>query len=166
MQDSPNENEPQTFLLYADVAKSGRIVHEELPVDKLSGDTMRVLASPGLVQGIARGDVLRIVDDDHRFEVVSRAGNVAVQMFCQDGLTKLDAMENLLSSEGLGQIDGATDQLIVLTFPVSATFSKIEMVTKNAAERISADGWQYGNVYADDDGNEPLNWWLNSQSSR
>ncbi len=162
MQNLTNDDEPRTFLLYADAASSGRIVHEELPVDILSGDTMRVLTSPGLVQGIARGDVVRIMDDDHRFEVVSRAGNVAVQIFCRDGLTKLNTMENFLNSHSLGQIDGATDRLIVLTFPVSVTFSKIEMVTENAVEHVSADGWQYGNVYADDDGNEPLNWWLNS----
>jgi hypothetical protein len=85
-----------------------------------------------------------------------------VQIFCRDGLASLEAVDLLLRSIGLGEIDGATDGIIVLTFPSSATFQRIEDVIQRVVEHIDALSWQYGNVYADNGCGEPLNWWLNS----
>ena len=149
--------DPETALLFAGLRRSGEVVREEVRVAALPDGTLRVLASPGLVQNIARGDVVRILDEAGRFEVLKRAGNVAVQVFCDDGVGGMAPVRQILGADG--EIDGATEGLLVLTFAVSIGFPRIEALVEAVCTEVQAGGWQYGNVYADDEGRVPLNWW-------
>ncbi len=52
----------QTLDLRAGVKTSGEPVYEEVLVDGLGNRTYRLAASPGLVLGVAAGDVIELID--------------------------------------------------------------------------------------------------------
>lgn len=153
-----DQTDVTTILIFAGRKRSGEIVHEEIPVQHTSGGNYVVLASPGLAQGVAKGDLIQITDGSGKFSVLERGRNVCVQIFCKNGLAALEKARSSL--DGWGIIDGAETEIIVVTFPVDLGFAKIESVVNEICSAIGADGWQYGNIYAEDDDESPLNWWM------
>jgi hypothetical protein len=128
-------------------------VHVELTRDGL----YRVLYSPGLVEGIAAGDLIRLVGEDGRFEVVERGGNVSFTV----SANPIDELRAHLVRElaALGGVcDGSITNAAVFPVPVRVGFAAIERVINEAmAAHPNADGWWYGNVYGED--GKPLEWW-------
>lgn len=128
----------------------------------------KVLASPGFAPGVAAGDVIEMIPDQRgRFTVVTRSGNLCVQVFflnedMEDRKRVLDRTTALVRSIG-GWLDGGKDaktsHLIVYTIPVSVGLSEVERVMAEISIEPTFASWMFGNVYADD-GVTPLNWWV------
>ena len=49
---------------------------EPVHVERTGESKYRILYSPGLILGIAAGDEIELIEDQGRFEVSSRGGNV------------------------------------------------------------------------------------------
>jgi hypothetical protein len=149
-------NQRIALNLLAGKKKSGQPVHEEVLVDRLSPGRYRIVASPGLVLGVAAGDVIETIGDEGGFRVVSRGGNLAIQLFGDNCLVD----EHLHELSGLSHaIDGRAQNLTVLTVPVRLGFARVEAALNDFCLRHPGIKWYYGNVYDPTDGVTPLNWW-------
>jgi hypothetical protein len=131
---------------------------QPVEVERLDSGDLLVLYSPGLVEGIAAGDVIKITDPSlGRFEVVRRGRNLAVKFAAPhpiaDLLPSISADLDVLG----GRLDGAIEKAAVWTVPAHAGFKRIENVMSSAVARTPASDWWYGNVY--DDVGQPLRWW-------
>jgi len=147
------------ILLLIDVV-NGKPIKEPVHVADLGDGRFRLLYSPGLVQGIAAGDEFRLADDDGRFEVLSRAGNLAVQVFSSGPVGELRAeLADRVARLG-GTLDGAIERGPAFTVPFVAGFAAVEAVLNQWVEEHPDWEWYYGNVYRTADGVTPLNWWL------
>jgi len=152
--------EERHLLLLVEMV-NGRPVKEPVHVRDRGGGRFGVLYSPGLVQGIAAGDEFRLLDDDGRFEVLSRAGNLAVQVFSREPVATLRD-ELVRRVTGLaGRLDGAIEHGLVFTLPLPAAgFAAIDAVFNRWIAEHAGWEWYYGNVYSPADGVTPLNWWV------
>lgn len=136
-------------------------VFEEVPV-QLTGEEglVFVLNSPVLLENMAAGDVIRVLDDG-RFEPIQRGGNVCIQWFRSK--PRVTAVEARLTSsvEALGgRLDAEHPGVLVYTIPLRRVgFGAIEAAFNEAVQASPDAGWMFGNVY-DPDSGEPLNWWL------
>src|SRR5690242_2215903 len=147
------------LLLLVDVV-NGKPAKEPVHVADLGEGRFRLLYSPGLVQGIAAGDEFRLRDGDGRFEVLSRSGNLALQVFSSAPIGELRAELAARVSRLGGTLDGAIEQGLSFTVPLTAGFPAIEAVFNSWVNEHPGWEWYYGNVYSTDDGVTPLNWWL------
>ena len=131
---------------------------QPVEVAALGDDLYRVLYSPGLVEGIAANDVIRLVDHTlGTFEVVERGHNVAVKVASSSEISNtLAEIERVLAPLGARR-DGAISKAAVWTIPVTPGFEAIEAAMTEIMRIIPESEWWYGNVY-DESGN-PLNWW-------
>src|SRR5690606_39345213 len=112
----------ELLKLYAGIRTDGSAVQEEVPVEGLGGGRFRILQSPGLVLGVAAGDVIELTSAG-RFKVVSRGRNLCVQVFAP--ASSVDRLENALTGRLKvlgGRLDGRGAQLLVYTVPVSVGF--------------------------------------------
>jgi hypothetical protein len=152
-----------TVELFVDWTSDGQRFYEEVPVEGLGGDRYRALASPGLLDGLASGDVFERREDG-TFDVTERSGNLCVQIWYpeEDLGERIDA--GLLGGvQALGGwLDGRTARGSVLTFPLSAGFPRIEKLLDDFVATAPAARWSYANVY-DADGWTPLRWWEGEQ---
>jgi hypothetical protein len=133
-------------------------VEEEVVVEPLGGNRHRLLQSPGLVLGLAAGDVFE-VGERGECRVLERGRNVCIQIFFRADGPSLEAR----ATEGLaalkGRLDGKTAKELVYTVPVSSGFTEMERVLADLVSRFPGAEWYYGNVYDPNDGVTPLNWW-------
>lgn len=149
-----------TIELLAGYGSNGVPAYEEVLVEPTNVDHhYRMVASPGLVLGVAAGDLIALKDDPKgRFDVVERGGNVCVQVMGRS----LDDFEQIASRELIelgARIDGRTEKVLVYTIPVSCGFPVIEEILGKALSHCHGCEWFYGNVYDPADGVTPLNWW-------
>jgi hypothetical protein len=154
------ETDASHLLLLIEHA-DGRAVREPVQVEVLGGGLYRLRYSPGFVRGIAAGDEFRLVDgEEGAFEVVRRAGNVAVQVYCAEPVAACRAELAALAAAAGGVLDGGIERGLVFTFPVSVGFGAIERVFDSWVRSHVGWEWQYGNVYDPVDRVTPLNWWV------
>ena len=147
-----------TVRLLAGRGKHER-VFEEVAVEAVSLHRYRLLASPGLLDGLAAGDVFDRRDDGS-YVVVTRSGNLCIQLWYpnQDLHSRVDG-ELLPDVQELGGwLDGRSPGVSVFTVPLNATFARIEPVFDQWVATAAGSGWSFANVYADD-GTTPLGWW-------
>ena len=147
--------ERTTVDLVAGRKASGEPVFEEVLVDRLDGDTYRIVATPGLVLGVAADDIVR-VSPEAQFEVVERGRNLAVQVYGRH--EDVDEITKDVWELG-GALDGRADNLTVYTIPVTAGFPRVEAVFNALVARHPDVEWYFGNVYDPEDGVTPLDWW-------
>jgi Domain of unknown function (DUF4265) len=147
--------ERTTVDLVAGHKSSGEPVFEQVLVDRLDDGTYRIIATPGLVLGIAADDVVRVTPDS-QYELVERGRNLAVQVYGNHDL--VDEVTKDVWELG-GALDGRADNLTVYTIPVTAGFPKVEQVFNDLVGRHPEVEWYFGNVYDNVDGVTPLNWW-------
>ncbi len=138
-------------------------VMEAVPATPLDEPSTFVLAAtPGLAQGTAAQDIVR-VHDDGSFEVVRRGGNLAVHVLARglgDGAyAQLEADVERLGGylDGGADTEGATVR--VFTIPVTAGFPAVEAAFDSFVTRHPQAQWFFGNVYDPADGVSSLNWW-------
>ena len=131
---------------------------QPVEVDARPDGTFLILHSPGFVEGIAAGDVVRITDRElGLFEVVERGGNVSLKWSTPDSIAGVLDQANAILSELSASFDGAIEHAAVWTVPVAAGFSAIEERMERVVALRDGSSWWYGNVY--DDKGAPLNWW-------
>jgi Domain of unknown function (DUF4265) len=143
--------------VFAQTSKSGRRVYEQVLV-KQEGAHYRLVQSPGLVIGIAAGDLFDLAANDAP-RVIERGGNVCVQVFSPDATALAPMLGARFAAIG-GRLDGSTAKNLVYTVAVTAGFDAIEAIF---AELDQVE-WYYGNVYDPKDGKTPLNWWIDADT--
>jgi hypothetical protein len=154
-----------TVRLLAGKAPSGRPVFEDVPADRTAPATWMLSASPGMAMGAAAGDVVR-VRPDGTFDVLTRAGNVAVHVAGPTAATEqfdrlVESVEKLGGRlDGRGYTRDGTASMVVLTIPFGAGFAAIEAVLNDYAAKAVDVEWYYANIYDPADDTTPLNWWL------
>jgi hypothetical protein len=142
--------------LFVDGAPAGKL--QPVEVERCDAGLFRVLYSPGFVEGIAAGDVIRIADEKFgHFEVVTRGGNIAVKLATEQPIATLASLVSGELEPLGGRFDGALEHAAVWTIPLTVGFKKIEEIMSRAAAVTPGSNWWYGNVY--DAEGEPLRWW-------
>jgi hypothetical protein len=152
--------ERATVNIVASTNADGSPFFESVLVEPVDDGSYRVLASPGLVEGIAAGDEIEMVAGRQgEFRLVKRGGNVCIQFFWDGDIDRCPlALAPRIEALG-GRIDGQTSGLLVFTVPASAGFEAIEAIFYAAEKEYPGCGWMYGNVYDPADGKTPLDWW-------
>ncbi len=150
---------PEQHLLLLIEYRDGHPIKEPVHVEPLGNNQFRLLYSPGFVQGMAAGDVFRLLNDDGDFEVLSRAGNLAVQLFHTEPVAPVQAGLTRRVEQLGGVLDGAIERGLVFTVPLRAGFPAVEALFNQLVKEYPGLEWYYGNVYDRRDGVTPLNWW-------
>jgi Domain of unknown function (DUF4265) len=151
-------SEPHDHVrLLAGINSRGNPVYEVVPAVAVEAGVFEVLGTPALAFGCAAGDRIRVAEDGS-FEVVGRGGNVAAVIFPRASVDDADLAE---LSAVLDELEGVAEspedgRFVVVTVPVSATFSAIESAVDDWARRHDAE-WSFSNVFDSDD--QPINWW-------
>jgi hypothetical protein len=132
---------------------------QPVEVDLISPNVYRILFSPGFVEDIAAGDVIRVTDKKKGgFEVIEYGGNVSVKISDTSRIIeKLPDIDSILSKLNARR-DGNLEHVAVWTIPVESGFKDIEASVIEACKLLEDPDWWYGNVY--DAQNNPINWWL------
>jgi hypothetical protein len=146
----------QTLQVRAGDNKRG-VVMEEVLVVMLGENRYRALSTPGLGTGFARDDVFAL-DDAGDPQVLQYGGRIGIQAYIRGGRRSADAAQAAIIGLG-GSVDGASSEesveVVTASFPVALGFPAIERCLGEAL----VDGFSYTNVYADDEGLEPIGWW-------
>ncbi len=132
---------------------------EATEVRRLADGLLEILYTPGFVEGIAAGDLIRVTDPDTgAFEVVRRGGNLGVKLFSEGPIQPvLDWLgPSLLALQA--RLDGQIERGAVLTIPASIGLPAVDAAMDAVATAFPGLVWYYGNVY--DAAGEPLGWWL------
>ena len=158
---SAKEKMHSTINLAVDTNPDGSPFYESILVDVLGENRYRVVASPGLAEGMAAGDEIELAPDEPLgYRILRRGGNISVQFYWNGDLKKcLREMEPKARAIG-GRVDGESPGLLVFTLPASAGFPAIEKIFYDAQKQYPECRWMYGNVYDPADGETPLNWWV------
>ena len=133
---------------------------QPVPARELEDGTFEILSSPGLVQGVAAGDTIRL-SDRHKgaFDVIRHGGNLCLQVLRSGGIAPVVQLLLPRIQALSGRLDGQILRGAVFTIPVTAGFQAIEEIMAEAVKAFDGVEWYYGNVYGPD-GITPLNWWL------
>ncbi|MCR6650314.1 MAG: DUF4265 domain-containing protein [Cellvibrionaceae bacterium] len=147
----------QVIELFAGRNPEGQPVVERIPVEINDQNECRLVRSPAFVKGLARGDLIRVNQQNGEFELRQRSGNLCIRVFSRGDIRALDdAITPELEKLG-GQLDFENPRVLVYSIHVSCGFNAIETVLNAHLSTDSA--WFYGNVYDPEDGVTPLNWW-------
>lgn len=147
-----------TVQLLVGPTSDGTPFFEDVPVEPIGGQRYRILASPGLLDGLAAGDVFER-DRDGTYRVLERSGNLCIQVYDAESLSHDRFDADLLPQVRAmgGWLDGRTSRVNVLTIPVSAGFAAIERAMNAWVASTPGATWSYANVYAED--GSQLGWW-------
>ena len=134
-------------------------MEEVVPAEPLGRGCYRLLASPGLVEGVAAGDELELAPADPAgYRVLRRGGQLCIWVYVPDPPpTQTDARLSRAAASLGGFLDGGNTRLRILTVPVSAGFARVETELDAAVAELGGSSWAYGNVYDRQD--RPLGWW-------
>ncbi len=138
--------------------RNGKPDYEPVHVEPVAGHRFRVLYSPGLAYGMAAGDELE-VDEEGRYEVVARGGNLSVRLLCGSGVADMEPSWTEQIERIGGRLDGQVRAGLAYTIPLSAGRDVIGRIFAKAKQENPGALWEYGNVY-DEDGK--LMEWLRS----
>ncbi|MEZ3180081.1 DUF4265 domain-containing protein [Streptomyces pimonensis] len=157
--ESPAPSDHCHVALRVGFASSGQPVFETLPARAIGSGTYELTGSPGMVEGCAAGDLLRI-DADGVFRIERRGPNLCIQVF---GEPPFDAESLESLSSDFAPLGGLVEapagrRFIVVTVPAAAGFPVVESVMETWAAGVSVlIEWGFSNVFGPD--GEPLNWW-------
>jgi|GEM_PF-1016304 len=142
--------------------ESARPMTEVLETVRLGPHLYQLIHSPGTLEGLARGDIVKLKPDDPRgFEVVSRSGNLCVWFYfaeigrnrCPDG----DFVRESVERFG-GTCDGGGNTNLIFSIPVPFGFPAIEALFNGLTSQFPGSSWLFGNVYDPWNGFVPLAW--------
>jgi hypothetical protein len=146
-----------TVVILVEKDEDGRPVLEEVRVAPKGGNLYELLQSPGLALGLAAGDVFALAADKS-YEVISRGGNVCIQIFAPSVDVMKDATTRAIEELG-GRLDGYEGRELIYTVSAAVGFPAIEAALQRIKDEFPVAEWFYGNVYEPTDGVTPLNWW-------
>jgi hypothetical protein len=144
------------IYLVAGRKTSGEAVFEEVLVTREGASHYRIEATPGLVLGVARGDLIEYEEESKSFVVLERGGNLAVHVYGPHAVAERVAEE--VEKLG-GSLDGRARDLTVFTVPAAVGFPAVEELFNGLAAADEGVHWYFGNVYDPADGVTPLDWW-------
>lgn len=158
-------NQP-TVRLLATLKESGQPVFEEVPVEVLGPNRYRLLASPGILDGLAAGDTFTVDPISHLYRVHVRGGNLCVQVWYPglDLAGRVDAELVPPVTAMAGRLDGREQELSSFTIPLSAGMAAIEALFNEWVDSADGATWSFGNAY-EDDGITQLPWLTEALSS-
>ena len=127
----------------------------------------RLVYSPGMVEGVARGDVIELCEDDPRgFKVISRSGNLCVWFYFETLGANQGAegarVRAAVQSVG-GGCDGGGNSHLVFSIPIAVGFPAVEAALNEQMAQHPGSSWLYGNVYDPWNDFTPLGWWEHDQ---
>jgi hypothetical protein len=137
---------------------SGSVARELVPAEQVADDEWVVSGTPGILNGCAAGDRIR-VHGDGTFEILVRGGNIAAHMYALDPFPEASLLCLRQDFEPLGGMVEwpATRKFAVVTVPVTVGFPAIEGLVQSFTAQHDGAEWNFGNVY--NDAGSPLNWW-------
>lgn len=147
----------------AGLGPNGDPVFETIQAEYLEGDSQRVrlLRSPLFARNIASGDTVKLVNPSiAEYELERRSGNLCIRVFRKQGLEQVDEFLSPMLEKIGGARDLVSERAIVYSVHVSIGFKAIEELLDRAANAFPETAWYYGNVYDPEDGETPLQWWL------
>lgn len=154
-----------TIDLVAGRRPDGEWVFERLLVSRQDEpNTFQLLKSPVFVRGLARGDIIRQLNEPRgAFSVVRHGGNLCVRVFSKTGFNDSglsDQRDTLVAEmEKLGgDMDVQENNVLVFSIHVGCGFTAIENLLNQQLQGLADVSWMYGNVYDVETG-EPLDWW-------
>ena len=156
----PELNQP-TVRLLATLKESGQPVFEEVPVEVLGPARYRLLASPGILDGMAKGDVFVVDPQTGAYEVEERGGNLCIQVW-YPGLDLAGEIDRELLPWIIalgGSLDGREQELTSFTVPLTEGLPRIITVMKGWAHTVEGATWSFANAY-EEDGSTLLPWLL------
>jgi hypothetical protein len=141
----------------------GRPGTEVIEAERLGPKTFRLLFSPGVVEGVARDDVIELSDADPKgFTVVRRSGYLCVWFYFDGaGINRgPDGDRARVAVERFGGVcDGGGNTSLVFSVHVSHGFPAVEALFNDLVAQHPGSSWLYGNVYDSWDDFKPLDWW-------
>ncbi|HMI94836.1 MAG TPA: DUF4265 domain-containing protein [Polyangiales bacterium] len=134
---------------------------EQLETEPAPPDGHRLLQSPAYVDGIARGDVIRLDPDSPRgYALLERGGYLALVLALASDDAKSSA--RLALEPGVkalqGSCEGGPARVLVYSIHASASFPEVEQLYDAFCAANPGASWWFGNVY-DPSSGAPLNWW-------
>ncbi|GKT26893.1 DUF4265 domain-containing protein [Acidovorax sp. SUPP3334] len=121
-------------------------VHEELPAKQLDDGAYRLLASPGLVLGLAKNDLISL-NQEGEARLLRHGGNFCIQIYLENpDQAKISKAAEIIDSKLSGTIDGTGGGVIAFSVPISNGFQK----TNDTFDQISSllgSEYYYTNVY-------------------
>lgn len=165
MSSSPAPNQP-TVRLLATLKESGQPVFEEVPVEVLGPARYRLLASPGILDGLAAGDIFVVDPISSLYRVKEHGGNLCVQVWYPglDLAGRVDAeLAPGVTALG-GTLDGREQELTSFTIPLAAGIPVIEALLNGWVDSADGATWSFGNAY-EEDGVTALPWLAEALSS-
>jgi hypothetical protein len=154
-----SEQNQSTVRLLATIKESGQPVYEEVPVEVLGPARFRLLASPGILDGLAKGDVFVVDPQSSLYRVKERGGNLCVQVW-YPGLDLAGRVDQELAPRIIalgGSLDGREQELTSFTVPLTAGMAGVEAILDAWVDSADGATWSFGNVY-DEDGYTLLPW--------
>jgi hypothetical protein len=132
---------------------------ETVWVEHLSNGHLRLARAPVMALGLGVGDEFRLDTDTGSFEVLTRAGNLTVQLASPDSAFDDHEIDDLraLGYRAGGVLDAHTEHVAAFTIPAEAGFPAVEETFDAFVAAHQGMTWWFGNVYDDED--NPLNWW-------
>jgi hypothetical protein len=158
MANRPAPDQPMVRLLAA-LRESGQPVFEEVPVEVLGPNRYRLLASPGILDGLAAGDEFTVDPISFLYRVHEHGGNLCVQVWYPgiDLAGRVDAELVPAVIEMGGSLDGREQGLSSFTIPLAAGIPAIETLFNDWVDHADGATWSFGNAY-EEDGVTPLAW--------
>lgn len=146
--------------MFAGYNPAGQPVAEKLRAVE-TDQGFQLVRSPAFIKGLAKGDVIKLDQQTGEFEIVRRSGNLCVRVFSQqDSAGFEEALTSELEKLG-GELELSSPRLLIYALHVSLGFEAIEAILNRHLPETAQ--WLYGNVYDPQDGQTPLNWWLELQ---
>jgi len=148
---------PRSASFLATLKESGQPVFEEVPVEVLAPNRFRLLASPGILDGLAAGDTFVVDPESALYRVKAHGGNLCVQVW-YPGLDLAGRVDEELVPGAVargGTFDGREQERSSFTIPLSTGIPTIEQLFNDWVDSADGATWSFGNAY-EDDGITPL----------
>jgi hypothetical protein len=144
--------------IYAGIGPEGQPVAEQIAAEVRKDKAYQLMRSPAFVKGLASGDIISLDTETGQFELLQRSGNLCIRVFSKGNIRLVaECLTPELEKLG-GSLDIETPRMLVYAIHVSCGFDAIETILNEGMQANSM--WLYGNVYSQEDGSTPLNWWL------
>ena len=138
-------------------------VFESLEVEIVDAEQeeVRLLRSPLLTRNLAAGDKLKVLNPGSaQYELLERSGNLSVRVLRRDDIDSLEQHLTPKIEKLGGTLDHSNPRALVYSIHVSIGFKPVEDLLNDACARFAESMWNYGNVYDPEDGETPMEWWL------
>ncbi|MER2561651.1 MAG: DUF4265 domain-containing protein [Myxococcaceae bacterium] len=143
-------------------SSKGWLGPEHVEARKLANGRFVILCPPRFAYGLAVGDEIELdAATPAGFRVTRHSGNLTVWVYCQSdaAAAAVSATAAKVLPRVSGVVEGTPSQMVIITVPLHAGWSEIEVTLNELAREFLDTSWEFANVYEVEDGVTPLNWW-------